>query len=82
MLVIGSHLGPAIGLVAQTIAPRYAPDPAALALIGTAAFFTASVRAPITGIVLATELTVDAPEHHGPRISAVIMVGSSGMLER
>jgi len=57
MLVIGSHLGLLVGLIAQTIAPSYAPEPAALALIGMAAFFTATVRAPITGIVLATELT-------------------------
>ena len=36
---------------------REGPEPAALALVGMAAFFTATVRAPITGIVLATELT-------------------------
>lgn len=57
MLVIGSHLGLVVALLGQLVAPQLTPDPAALALVGMAAFFTASVRAPITGIVLATELT-------------------------
>ncbi len=57
MLVIGSYLGLLVGLIGQVLAPSFTPDPAALALIGMAAFFTATVRAPITGIVLATELT-------------------------
>ncbi len=57
MLVIGSHLGLLVGLVGQALVPSLTPDPAALALVGMAAFFTATVRAPITGIVLATELT-------------------------
>jgi chloride channel protein, CIC family len=56
MLVIGSHLGLAVGLVAHAIDPG-APEPAGLALIGMAALFTASVHAPVTGIVLATEMT-------------------------
>jgi len=37
--------------------PSVTPEPAGLALIGMAAFFTASVRAPVTGLILATELT-------------------------
>jgi CIC family chloride channel protein len=57
MLVVGSHLGLLFGLVGQAVLPQWTPEPAALALIGMAAFFTATVRAPITGIVLATELT-------------------------
>ncbi|MGV8845521.1 chloride channel protein, partial [Tessaracoccus sp.] len=57
MLVLGSHVGLLIGLLGQHLIPQATPEPAALALIGIAAFFTASVRAPITGIVLATELT-------------------------
>lgn len=57
MLVIGSHLGLLVGLVGRALIPSMTPEPAALALIGMAAFFTATVRAPITGIVLATELT-------------------------
>ena len=57
MLVVGSHLGLLVGLVGQSLLPSLTPAPASLALIGMAAFFTATVRAPITGIVLATELT-------------------------
>lgn len=57
MLVIGSQLGLLVGLVASHISPGHSPEPAALALIGMAAFFTSSVRAPVTGIILATEMT-------------------------
>ena len=56
MLVLGSHLGLAVGIVADQVDP-HAPEAAGLALIGMAAFFTASVRAPVTGIVLASEMT-------------------------
>lgn len=57
MLVLGSHLGLLVGLVGSQLVPHLTPEPAGLALIGMAAFFTASVRAPVTGIVLATEMT-------------------------
>ncbi|GAB94655.1 CIC family chloride channel protein [Kineosphaera limosa] len=57
MLVLGSHLGLAVGLVGIAVAPQDAPEPAAMALIGLAAFFAASVHAPVTGLVLATEMT-------------------------
>ncbi|WP_228489206.1 ClC family H(+)/Cl(-) exchange transporter [Raineyella fluvialis] len=57
MLVVGSHLGLLVGLIGRVTVPQWTPEPAALALIGMAAFFTATVRAPITGLVLATELT-------------------------
>ena len=57
MLVLGSQLGLLVGLVGHLIAPHETLAPAGLALIGMAAFFTATVRAPVTGIVLATEMT-------------------------
>jgi CIC family chloride channel protein len=57
MLVLGSHLGLLVGLVGTQLAPHLTPEPAGLALIGMAAFFTASVRAPVTGLILATEMT-------------------------
>lgn len=57
MLVVGSHLGLLVGLVAQLVVPQWTPQPAELALVGMAALFTATVRAPITGMVLAIELT-------------------------
>jgi len=34
-----------------------APQPTAFAVVGMAAFFTAVVRAPVTGIVLVAEMT-------------------------
>lgn len=57
MLVLGAELGLAVGIVGTHLAPSWAPEPSGLALIGLAAFFTATVRAPVTGIVLATEMT-------------------------
>jgi CIC family chloride channel protein len=57
MLVLGTHLGLLVGLVGTRFAPHQTPEPAGLALIGMAAFFTAAVRAPVTGLVLATEMT-------------------------
>jgi CIC family chloride channel protein len=57
MLVVGSHLGLLLGLLGRHLAPSWTPAPSSLALIGIAAFFTATVRAPVTGLVLATELT-------------------------
>ncbi|MGO3325403.1 chloride channel protein [Gordonia sp. (in: high G+C Gram-positive bacteria)] len=57
MLVLGADSGPIVGLIAAGLFPASAPDPAALALIGMASFFAVSVHAPVTGLVLATELT-------------------------
>lgn len=45
----GSTLGPAFG--------TFAPTPSALAVVGMAAFFSAVVQAPLTGIVLIAEMT-------------------------
>lgn len=56
MLVLGSYLGLSVGIVAEHL-DAHAPEAAGLALIGMAAFFTSSVRAPVTGIVLASEMT-------------------------
>ncbi|MBO1766334.1 ClC family H(+)/Cl(-) exchange transporter [Allobranchiibius sp. GilTou38] len=57
MLVLGSQLGLLVGLLGHAVAPHATLAPAGLALIGMAAFFTSTVRAPVTGIVLATEMT-------------------------
>ena len=45
------------GLLCSYWFPGLAPYPMAFAVVGMAAFFTASVRAPVTGIVLITEMT-------------------------
>ena len=57
MLVLGTDIGLIVGLVGAYISPEHAPEAAGLALIGMAAFFTATVRAPVTGLILASELT-------------------------
>lgn len=57
MLVLGTHTGLLVGLTVSLIAPGFVPPLGVVAFIGLAAFFTASVQAPITGLVLAIELT-------------------------
>lgn len=57
MLVLGSQFGLAWGLAGQAAFPTLGLEPAGFAVVGMAAFFTAVVRAPLTGIVLVTEMT-------------------------
>jgi chloride channel protein, CIC family len=57
MLVLGSQAGLLFGTLCSRWAPSVAPHPTAFAVVGMAAFFTAVVRAPVTGIVLVTEMT-------------------------
>lgn len=59
-LVIGSMLGLSVGIVANNLQPQASPSLAAAALIGLAAFFSSTVRTPITGMILATEMTGNA----------------------
>jgi CIC family chloride channel protein len=57
MLVLGAQFGFLCGAVCRAVAPYLNVQPEAFAIVGIAAFFTGVVRAPITGIVLATEMT-------------------------
>jgi CIC family chloride channel protein len=57
LLVLGSQAGLAIGLAAAALSPSFAAAPAAWAVAGMAALFSATVRAPLTGIVLMLEMT-------------------------
>jgi chloride channel protein, CIC family len=57
MLVLGSQSGRLFGELCQHWLPGVTADPTAFAVTGMAAFFTASVRAPITAITLAVGLT-------------------------
>ncbi len=59
LLVLGAQSGLLFGLLCQHWAPDVVPDPKALAVVGMAAFFTGAVRAPVTGIVLVTEMTAN-----------------------
>lgn len=57
LLVLGAVLGLAVGDVANLILPTTIDHPAAFAVVGMAAYFSAIVRAPLTGIVLIVEMT-------------------------
>ena len=57
LLVLGALIGLAIGLIAHSLAPAIVPTPAVFAVVGMAAYFTAIVRAPLTGIMLIIEMT-------------------------
>jgi len=57
LLVLGASLGLFVGLLTQHAFPHLVPTPAAFAVVGMAAYFTAIVRAPLTGIVLILEMT-------------------------
>jgi len=57
MLVLGAQAGLFFGTYACQWLPAAGTNPVAYAVTGMAAFFTASVRAPVTGIILVIELT-------------------------
>jgi CIC family chloride channel protein len=57
MLVVGAQLGLLFGVACRLLLPGLGTPPVAFAVVGMAAFFTGVVRAPITGIVLLTEMT-------------------------
>ena len=57
LLLLGALIGLAIGEIAHSIAPDIVPIPAVFAVVGMAAYFTAIVRAPLTGIMLIVEMT-------------------------
>ncbi len=57
MLVPGAAFGLLGGHLVRALLPGLAPDPVTFAVVGMAAFFTAVVRSPFTGIVLVAEMT-------------------------
>jgi CIC family chloride channel protein len=57
LLVLGALMGLALGQIAHNLAPGIVPIPAVFAVVGMAAYFTAIVRAPLTGIMLIIEMT-------------------------
>ena len=59
MLVLGAQLGLIYGRICQFIFPGLELQPVGFAVVGMAAFFTGVVRAPLTGIILATEMTAN-----------------------
>jgi CIC family chloride channel protein len=59
MLALGTLFGMAYGHVAHDLLPELIRDPGVFAVAGMGALFTATVRAPITGIALAIEITAN-----------------------
>lgn len=57
MLLMGAILGLIFGRLAAMVVPSLEANHAAFAVLGMAVAFTASVRAPLTGIVLIMEMT-------------------------
>jgi chloride channel protein, CIC family len=57
LLVLGALIGLAIGQIAHNLAPDIVPISEVFAVVGMAAYFTAIVRAPLTGIMLIVEMT-------------------------
>ena len=57
LLVLGAQLGLFFGLLSRLAFPDLNIQPEGFAVVGMAAFFTGVVRAPLTGIVLVTEMT-------------------------
>jgi chloride channel protein, CIC family len=57
LLVLGAQLGLFFGLGCQFVFSGLHIQPEAFAVVGMAAFFAGVVRAPLTGIVLVTEMT-------------------------
>jgi chloride channel protein, CIC family len=59
MLTLGAQSGLMFGALCKTFFPGAPIQPEAFALVGMAAFFAGVVRAPLTGIVLVTEMTAN-----------------------
>ncbi|MFS2222785.1 H(+)/Cl(-) exchange transporter ClcA [Pantoea sp. B65] len=57
MLALGTLLGTVFGMVSSSLFPEWALQPGTFAIAGMGALFAASVRAPLTGIVLVLEMT-------------------------
>ncbi|MGD9541140.1 H(+)/Cl(-) exchange transporter ClcA [Methylocystis sp.] len=60
LLTLGAQLGLLFGALCGAAFPDLPIQPQAFAVVGMAAFFAGVVRAPLTGLVLATEMTGSA----------------------
>lgn len=57
LLALGALIGSAIGQTAHLLVPGIVDRPEIFAVVGMAAYFSAIVRAPLTGVVLILEMT-------------------------
>ncbi len=58
-MVIGGCTGAAVGLLLQRVWPTLVPNPAIYAIVGMAGFFAGCAHAPISTIVMVSEMTGD-----------------------
>lgn len=58
-MVIGGSAGAAVGMLLHQLSPELVPEPSVYAVVGMAGFFAGIARAPISTIVMVTELTGD-----------------------
>ncbi|MBN1612702.1 MAG: chloride channel protein [Polyangiaceae bacterium] len=56
-VVIGGMLGGAVGLASHALFPQVVPQPGAFVVVGMACFFGGVAHAPISSLVMATEMT-------------------------
>jgi CIC family chloride channel protein len=59
MLALGAQLGLFLGILCRLVFPDLEIQAEGFAVVGMAAFFTGVVRAPLTGIMLVTEMTAN-----------------------
>lgn len=57
LLVVGALLGVTLATAVNAVVPSLALSPTAFGIVGMSTFFAATVRAPITGIILIVEMT-------------------------
>jgi CIC family chloride channel protein len=57
LLVLGAIIGSSVGQIAHMLTTAVTSEAAVFAVVGMAAYFTAIVRAPLTGIALIVEMT-------------------------
>jgi len=59
LLTLGALLGMLMGICFNTLFPDLGINPLSFAIAGMAAIFAATIRAPLTGLVLAVEMTAN-----------------------
>ena len=57
LLTLGVILGMSFGIIAQHVFPDIILHPGIFAVAGMAGIFASTVRAPLTGLMLAVEMT-------------------------
>lgn len=55
-VVAGGFVGGAVGQTVHAVLPRFAPEPAAFALVGMGAFLGGIAHAPLAGVIIVCEL--------------------------